>query len=112
LSRVEQVKSVIRAVLHRALCLYCLWGIPGLPQVREDVVDSFESIIQVFGGAAAAEELVAICVLDEEVACATSLRRSVTSWSRESAPPFVANPQVCQQASTLVTMVSSVENCA
>lgn len=58
---------MIRAVLHRALCLYCLWGIPGLLQVREDVVDSFESIIQVFGGAAAAEELVAICVLDEEV---------------------------------------------
>lgn len=43
------------------------WVVPCVLKVRKDIVDGVESVIQVFCGTAVAEELVTICVLDEEV---------------------------------------------
>ena len=59
--------SEVLLVLCGGSCVRWLWGVPGLLQVGKDLVDSFESIIQVFCGTAVAEEFVAVGVFDKEV---------------------------------------------
>ena len=63
----SEVERTICAMLHGILCLSYLWSVSGLLQVREDLIDGLESVVQIFRRAATAEKRVTVRVLNEEI---------------------------------------------